>query len=119
MDEKAFFDYQDKKFESVGELLGSILESLEEIREYIHTKTVVKQTLADFSKEPKAKSTYAKPMPEQIGGWTIAKKGCNKCGGKITWDNYEKINDSGFPQKYPDHVDENGSIIDCPEYKPE
>ena len=137
MDEKAFFDYQDKKFESVGELLGSILENqdnllqnlinfntrMEQIESHIRIKdiveTIAKKNLADFSKDPKAKSTYAKPMPEQIGGYTIAKKGCNRCGGKITWDNYEKINDAGFPQKYPDHIDENGNIIDCPEYKTE
>lgn len=113
MDEDKLIEIINEKFESVGELLGSILENQEDIREYIHTKTIIKQTLADFSKAPKTKSTYAKPMPEQIGGYTIAKKGCNRCGGKITWDNYNETD-----HKFPDHVDENGSIIDCPEYKP-
>ena len=47
-------------------------------------------------------------------GYKIADKGCNKCGGKITWDNYDKET-----QPYPDHVDEDGNLMNCPEYKPE
>ena len=60
---------------------------------------------------------YMKPVgdkpsstPKQ-GGYKIADKGCNKCGGKITWDNYDKET-----QPYPDHVDEDGNIMDCPKY---
>ena len=60
---------------------------------------------------------YMKPVgdtpssaPKQ-GGYKIADKGCNKCGGKITWDNYDKET-----QPYPDHVDEDGNLMDCPEY---
>ena len=67
----------------------------------------------DFSKAPKAKTRYSKEMPEQVGGYTIGKKGCNRCGGKITWDNYDKEQ-----HPFPDHLDEEGNIIDCPEYKP-
>ena len=48
------------------------------------------------------------------GGYKIADKGCNKCGGKITWDKYDKEE-----HPYPDHVDEDGNLTDCPEYKPE
>ena len=61
---------------------------------------------------------YMKPVgdkPNSIpkqGGYTIAKDGCNKCGGKITWDLYDK--EGGHP--YPDHVDEDGKLMDCPNY---
>lgn len=120
MDEEQFFEHLDKKFEAVGLLLGDIVDDLDNInielkliKDIVEIKGVVKTTLADFSKEPKAKSTYAKPMPEKIGDWIIAKKGCNSCGGKISWDNYDKEE-----HPYPDHVDENGNLVDCPNYQP-
>ncbi|GAG77219.1 unnamed protein product, partial [marine sediment metagenome] len=44
----------------------------------------------------------------------ISAKGCNRCGGKITWDNYSKPD-----HPYPDHVDEEGNLLDnCPAYQP-
>ena len=95
-------------------VLKSINNKLQEIIDIFQIKQVVSKTLADFSKEPKAKTNYTKDMPEMIGGYTIAKKGCNKCGGKITWDNFSK---EPGGQNYPDHIDEEGNIIDCPEYK--
>ena len=52
-------------------------------------------------------------MPKQIGDWIIGKKGCNSCGGDITWDRYDKEFHA-----YPDHVDENGNLVDCPNYQP-
>ena len=114
MDEKTFFDYIDKKFEAVAGLLGSIIDQLEDVKEIVQIKSVVTATLADFSKEPKADSRYAKKMPLQVGEWIIAKKGCNRCGGKITWDNYNETD-----HKYPDHVDEEGNLLDnCPAYQP-
>ena len=114
MDEKAFFDYIDKKFEAVAGLLDSVLSNQEDMKENLLIKKVVAKKLSDFSKAPKAESVYSKEMPEQVGGYNIAKKGCNRCGGKITWDLYDK--EGGHP--YPDHIDESGNIIDCPEYKP-
>jgi len=93
-------------------VLKSINNKLQEIIDIFQIKGVVQANLADFSKAPKAKTSYTKEMPEMIGGYTISKKGCNRCGGKITWDLYDK--DGGHP--YPDHVDEDGNIIDCPAY---
>ena len=113
MDEKQFFERFDKKFESVGLLLGDLTDKIDIVIEWIETRKVVETTLADFSKEPKAKSTHAKPMPQKIGDWIIAKKGCNSCGGDITWDNYSKET-----HPYPDHVNEQGELIDCPDYVP-
>ena len=66
---------------------------------------------------------YMKPVgdtpsstPKQ-GGYTVGKTPCNKCGGKITWDNNNKT-ESG--KSYPDHLDEDGNILEggCPEYHP-
>ena len=60
---------------------------------------------------------YMKPVGDipssthKQGKYKIADKGCNKCGGKITWDNYNKET-----QPYPDHVDEDGNLMDCPNY---
>ena len=134
MDEEQFFGYLDKKFEAVGLLLGDIIDKfdpilqnminlntrMEQIESHLRIKdiveTIAKKNLADFSKEPKAKSQYAKPMPEKIGDWIIAKKGCNSCGGKISWDNYDPTTPGG--QRYPDHIDENGNLVDCPNYQP-
>lgn len=47
--------------------------------------------------------------------YEVGKKPCQRCGGKITWDNYNKET-----HPYPDHLDEDGEIIPsgCPEYKP-
>ena len=62
---------------------------------------------------------YMKPVGEMKSstpkkeGYTIADKGCNRCGGKITWDLYNKEE-----HPYPDHVDEDGNLCDCPEYNP-
>ena len=95
------------------EVLQAIFNKLCDIEKIFMIKKVVAQTLADFSEKPNRESS-GKKMPTTLGEYTIADKGCNKCGGKITWDNYDK--DGGHP--YPDHVDEDGNLIDCPEYKP-
>ena len=114
MDEKQFFDKLDEKFVAVGLLLGEIIDKLDPILEWINTRKTVETTLVDFSKEPKAKSRYAKKMGERLGGWRISPKGCNRCGGKITWDNYNKES-----QPYPDHVGEDGMLLEnCPAYVP-
>ena len=134
MDEKQFFEHQDKKFEAIGLLLGDLTDTvqklvddnvlfseswrtitsmLNKIVSIVEIKGIVQANLADFSDKPKAKRSYDKPMPKQIGDWIIGKKGCNSCGGDITWDNY---NPQGHP--YPDHVDENGNLVDCPNYQP-
>ena len=124
MDEKQFFERFDErfqevdmlingKFESVGLLLGDLIDKVDEIVDWIATRKVVEKTLADFSKEPKAKRQYDKPMPKKIGDWIIAKKGCNSCNGNITWDNYNKET-----HPYPDHVNERGELVDCPDYVP-
>ena len=61
---------------------------------------------------------YMKPVGNQQSStpqkYKISDKGCNRCNGKITWDLYDKET-----HPYPDHIDEDGSIIDCPEYKRE
>ena len=93
-------------------VLKSINNKLQEIIDIFQIKAVVNKTLADFSESNRPRSDTDKPMPETIGNWTIAKKGCNRCGGKISWDNYNETD-----HKYPDHIDDNGNIIDCPEYK--
>ena len=111
MDEKEFFTKMDTMHEEVIEGLASIMEEIKELKNMVNIKMAVKTTLADFSNK-KVDHSSSKPMPEQIGGYIIAFKGCNRCGGKITWDLYDK--DGGHP--YPDHVDENGKIIDCPNY---
>ena len=102
MDEKQFFEALDKKLKYY----------LEPIMDFISTqKTIRDFNLSDQSKkQPRVSS--GKPMPEIIGDYTISAKGCNRCGGKITWDLYDK--DGGHP--YPDHVDEKGNLIDCPQY---
>ena len=75
--------------------------------------TIVKKDLADFSKSDRPQSATDKPMPEMLGEYTVGKKGCNKCNGKITWDNYDKET-----HPYPDHINEDGELIldGCPEY---
>ena len=101
MDENDFFEKLDEKLK---EYLGPIMA-------YINIQKTIKSFgIADHSTKPKISS--GKKMPEQIGEYTIADKGCNRCGGKITWDLYDK--DGGHP--YPDHVDEKGNLIDCPQY---
>ena len=90
--------------------LKAIYNKLCDIEKIFQIKEVVSKTLADFSKV-KNKESSGKKMPTTIGEYTIADKGCNRCGGKITWDNYDKET-----QPYPDHVDENGKLMDCPEY---
>ena len=62
---------------------------------------------------------YMKPVGDMKSstpkkdGYKISDKGCNRCGGKITWDLYNKED-----HPYPDHVDEDGKLCDCPEYNP-
>ena len=62
---------------------------------------------------------YMKPVGDtpsstpKKGGYKISDKGCNRCGGKITWDLYNKEE-----HPYPDHVDEDGNLCNCPEYNP-
>lgn len=103
MDEKKFFDYMDAKH-------AEIMEGLAKILDMVGIKlTTIK--FADHSTKPNRESS-GKKMPTIIGNFTIADKGCNRCGGKITWDNYDKET-----QPYPDHVDEDGNLMDCPEYK--
>ena len=92
-------------------LLKSINNKLQELIDIFRMKEIIKKTIADFSKDQPRESS-GKPMPEQIGDYTIAEKGCNRCGGKITWDLYDKEKGHG----YPDHVDDDGNLIDCPEY---
>ena len=96
-------------------VLKSINNKLQELIDIFRLKevvgTIVKKDLADFSKqEPRVSS--GKPMPEQIADYVIAAKGCNRCGGKITWDLYDKEE-----HPFPDHVDDDGNLCDCPEYK--
>ena len=62
---------------------------------------------------------YMKPVGNQPRsmpktGYKKAKDPCKRCGGTITWDNYDKEK-----HPYPDHLDENGDIIPegCPAYK--
>ena len=118
MDEKQFFEHIDKKFESVGLLLGDIIDKLDPVIEWINTRKVVEKTLVDYSETPKAKSRYAKKMGERLGGWRISNKPCNRCNGKITWDNYKK-DVGGQIQMYPDHVGEDGNLLEnCPAYVP-
>ena len=48
------------------------------------------------------------------GKYKVASTTCNKCGGYISWDGYDKSNPSP-----PIHVDQNGNIEgngNCPEY---
>jgi len=103
MDEKKFFEYMDTKH-------AEIIEGIAKILELMDIKEVVTK-FADHSEKTKQTNIYIKEAPETIGDYTIGKKGCNKCGGKITWDNYDKET-----HPYPDHVDEDGKLIDCPEY---
>ena len=93
-------------------VLKSINNKLQELIDVFKIKDLVNKTLADYSKDQPRESS-GKPMPEIIGNYTIAEKGCNRCGGKISWDNYSK--DVGG-QNYPDHIDDDGNITDCPEY---
>ena len=93
-------------------VLQAIYNKLCDIEKIFQIKQVVSTTLADFSKAENKQSS-GKKMPKQIGEYTIAEKGCNRCGGPITWDNYDK--EGGHP--YPDHVNKDGKLIDCPEYK--
>ena len=104
MDEKEFEELIDKKFKYY----------LEPVMAFIETQKMIRDAnLADLSKkQPRVSS--GKKAPEQIGMYTISPKGCNRCGGKITWDNYDPIS-----HKFPEHVDEDGHLIDCPEYKPQ
>ena len=97
-------------------VLKSINLKLQDIIDIFKIKGAVATTLADFSKSDRPQSATDKPMPKTIGNWNIADKGCNKCGGKITWDNYKTEKPDGSIQMYPDHVDENGKLIDCPAY---
>ena len=102
MDENTFFEELDKKLKYY----------LEPIMDYIDTQKVIRDfNLSDQSKKQPRESSGRK-RPEQIGKYTIGKDGCNKCGGKITWDLYDKESGHG----YPDHVSEDGKLIDCPEY---
>ena len=102
MDENTFFEELDKKLKYY----------LEPIMAFIETQKMIRDAkLSDQSKKQPRESS-GKPMPEMIGEYTIAAKECNRCGGKITWDLYDK--DSGHG--YPDHVSEDGKLIDCPEY---
>ena len=104
------------EYETMEELVETVLDKklkyyLEPIMAFIETQKMIRDVkLSDQSKKiPRVSS--GKKMPEQIGKYTIADKGCNRCGGKITWDNYDKET-----QPYPDHVNEDGKLIDCPEY---
>ena len=100
MDENTFFEELDKKLKYY----------LEPIMAYIDTQKMIRDAgLIDHSKTEPRESSGKKI----IGDYTIGKKGCNKCGGKITWDLYDKDT-----HPYPDHVDEDGKLIDCPEYNP-
>ena len=102
MDEVEFFKQLDEKLKHY----------LEPIMNYVKLQKIIQETnLTDHSKK-QTRISSGKPMPNQIGNYTIADKGCNRCGGKITWDNYDKET-----QPYPDHVDEDGNLMDCPEYK--
>ena len=92
-------------------VLKSINLKLQDLLGIFQVKGIVNKTLADFSKSDRPQSATDKPMPEILGNWVIGKKGCNKCGGAITWDNYDKDG-----QRYPDHINEFGDIIECPEY---
>ena len=83
MDEKQFFEHIDKKFEAVGLLIGDLIDKVDDTLKWVEARSVVEKTLLDVSKEPKAKSRYAKQMPLQVGDWIIADKGCNRCGGRI------------------------------------
>jgi hypothetical protein len=113
MDEKEFFTKMDAMHEEVIEGLASIMEEIKELKNMVNIKMAVKTTLADFSNKSVDHSS-SKPMPERLGNWTIGKKPCQKCGGKISWDNYSKDG-----QNYPDHIDEHGVRMPggCPEYK--
>ena len=104
MDEEEFLDILAGAFDKINKKLDSIILKLK-------VQQFVQQKLADVSKEQPRESS-GKPMPEIIGEYTIAAKGCNRCGGKITWDLYDKESGHG----YPDHVDTDGNLIDCPEY---
>ena len=95
-------------------VLKSINNKLQEIIDIFQIKAVVNKTLADFSESNRPRSATDKPMPEMLGEYTVAKKGGTRCGGKITWENYEKET-----QPYPDHLSVHGDLIACPEYKPE
>ena len=94
-------------------ILKAIFNKLSEIKDIFQIKGVVATTLADFSKSERPQSATDKPMPEMLGEYTVGKKGCNKCNGKITWDNYDKET-----HPYPDHINEDGELIldGCPEY---
>lgn len=116
MDEKQFFDKLDEKFQAVSNILEELTEKLDLVIINLKVKEIVEEqrNLADFSEEPKAKSRYAKKMGERLGGWKISPKGCNRCSGKITWDNYDKQD-----HPYPDHVGEDGNLLaNCPAYVP-
>ena len=116
MDEETYFNKLDEKFTAVGNILDELSDKLDLVIINLKVKEIVEEqkNLADFSEEPKAKSRYAKKMGERLGGWKISPKGCNKCNGKITWDNYDKAD-----HPYPDHVDENGNLLaNCPAYNP-
>ena len=90
--------------------LKTIYNKLCDIEKIFQIKGIVSETLADFSKIENKESS-GKKMPTTIGEYIIADKGCNRCGGKITWDKYDKET-----HPYPDHVNEDGKLIDCPEY---
>ncbi len=94
-------------------ILKGIYNKLCDIEKIFQVKQVVSTTLADLSDSNRPKATTDKPAPEIIGNFTIAAKGCNKCDGKISWDNYSK---EAGGQNYPDHIDEKGNIVKCPEY---
>ena len=94
-------------------VLKSINLKLQDIIDIFQIKGVVATTLADFSKSDRPQSATDKPMPEILGDYTLSKTPCRKCGGKITWDNYNETD-----HKYPDHLTDNGEIMlnGCPEW---
>ena len=100
MDENEFFDYIDKKFMELG---------IKSNKQFYDLKLWFQN---NGYMKPIGDTPSSTPKKE---GYKISDKGCNRCGGKITWDNYSK-EEGG--QNYPDHIDEDGNIMPngCPQF---
>ena len=94
-------------------VLKSINLKLQDLINIFKIKGAVATALADFSDIDRPQSATDKPMPKTLGTYTVGKYPCKKCGGVITWDNYDKET-----HPYPDHINEDGELIidGCPEY---
>ena len=92
--------------------LGHIAQSLKTIESYI-----IKEITEPVVEKVLTKSSYIAPNTNKKYNYKRkdgSNNTCRKCGGIISWDDYDKVN-----HPYPTHVDEDGNIMGdggCPEY---